>query len=82
MLQVAETHQILNDEIGSTLTLDLAAEDELARIAKKVANIEKSIQSIDNNISHNKIDHNTKANKPLQKRKKRLTSHKNELTKE
>jgi hypothetical protein len=72
----------LNDEIGSTLTLDMVADEHLARIAKKVASIEKTVLLIDNDISRNKIDHNAKANKPLKKRKKRLTSHKNELTKE
>ena len=62
--------------------MDVTAEDQLAVIANKVTEIEKDIQNIDNTIRHNMIDRNTAANKPLKKRKKKLTSRKNDLAKE
>jgi len=60
----------------------LTAEDESASITNKVNDIEKTIRIISNDISRNSIDGKSKANKALKKRKRKLTSRKNILTKQ
>ncbi|KAI4618246.1 uncharacterized protein J4E87_007914 [Alternaria ethzedia] len=82
VILVGTKSDIMNTEINSTLKMDVAAEDQLASITNKVTEIEKDIQNIDNTIRHNMIDRNTTANKPLKKRKKKLTSRKNDLAKQ
>jgi hypothetical protein len=72
----------LNTEIDSTLRFDLATEDHLATIARKVTEIEKDIQIMDNDIRRNMIDGHPKANKSLKKRKRKLTLRKSGLAKQ
>jgi hypothetical protein len=72
----------LNTEINSTLRFDLATEDQLATIARKVTEVEKDIQIMDNDIRRNITDGQTKANKSLKKRKRKLTLRKSGLAKQ
>ncbi|KAI4944142.1 hypothetical protein J4E91_008997 [Alternaria rosae] len=82
VILVGTKSDILNSEINSTLRLDIAAEDQLASIANKVTEIEDDIQNIDKTIRQNINDHNSKVNKPLKMRKKKLTSRKSDLAKQ
>ena len=72
----------MNDEISSTVILDMSTEEQLATIAQEVASIEKKIEIIDNDIARNKIEQNMKANRLLKRRKGRLTKRKNAHGKE
>jgi hypothetical protein len=60
----------------------VAAEDELVTISNKVTEIEKDIQIIDADIRRNTTDLNFKANRPLKKRKRKLTLRKSGLAKQ
>ncbi|KAF1833697.1 hypothetical protein BDW02DRAFT_598853 [Decorospora gaudefroyi] len=82
VILVGTKSDILNTEINSTLKLDLAAEDQLATIAQKVADIDRKTQIIDNEIGRNSIENKLKANKPLKKQKKKLTLRKIGLAKQ
>jgi hypothetical protein len=63
----------LNAEINSALSLDPVADEQLATIAQKTAEIDKSIHIIGNDIDRNNSEQKPKANKPLKKRKRKLT---------
>jgi|TARA_R110002003_G_scaffold70_18_gene6500 hypothetical protein len=72
----------LNDEGGSTLILDTAAEELLGTIAQKITNVEKKTRVISAEMERNKIDGNHKANKKLKGNKKKLLRRKIALEKE
>jgi hypothetical protein len=72
----------LNDDGNSTLLLDSITEELLASIANNVAEIEQKILVIGNDMDRNKIEKNMKANKPLKRKKRRLTAKKNEFEKQ
>jgi len=64
------------------LLLDSLTEDLLASIAHNVAEIEQKILVIANDMQRNNIEKNPKANKPLKRKKRRLTAKKNALEKQ
>jgi hypothetical protein len=72
----------LNDDGNSTLLLDSITEELLASIANNVAEIEQKILVIGNDMDRNKIEKNMKANKPLKRKKRRLTAKKNAFEKQ
>lgn len=79
VILVATRSDDLNDENGSTLVLDTATETSLTAINERLVDVQKKIRLTSNEMEDNKLNKNSKANKSLKKKKKKLMARKNAL---